>query len=63
MVIVPKKKNGKISVCVDYRDLNKASLKDNFLLPHIDVLVDNAAKNVTYSFMDGFSRYNLIIMA
>ena len=32
---VPKK-DGKVSMCVDYRDLNWASLKDNFPLPHID---------------------------
>jgi len=57
MVVVPKK-DGKIRVCVDYRDLNKASPKDDFPLPHIDILVDNAARNATYSFMDGFSGYN-----
>ena len=62
MVVVPKK-DGKIRVCVDYRDLNKASPKDDFPLPHIDILVDNAAKNATYSFMDGFSGYNQIKMA
>jgi hypothetical protein len=45
---------------VDYRDLNKASPKDNFPLPHIDVLVDNATKNATYLFMDGFFSYNHI---
>ena len=39
------KKDGKVRMCVDYRDLNRASLKDNFLLPHIDALVDNTAKN------------------
>jgi hypothetical protein len=43
---------------MDYRDLNKASLKDDFSLPHIDILVCNVAQNSTYSFMDGFSRYN-----
>jgi ribonuclease HI len=48
---------------VDYRDLNKASPKDDFPLPHIDILVDNAARNATYSFMDGFSGYNQIRMA
>ena len=32
-------------------------------MPHIDVLVDNAIKNATYSFMDEFSRYNQIKMA
>ena len=61
MVVVPKK-DGKIWVCVDYRDLNKASLKDGFPLPHIDILVDNTAKNATYSFMDEFSSYNQIRM-
>ena len=44
IVPVPKK-DGKVKMCVDYRDLNRASLKDNFLLPHIDTLVDNIAKN------------------
>jgi ribonuclease HI len=47
---------------VDFRDLNRASPKDNFPLPHIDVLMDNAAKSSTYSFMDGFSGYNQIKM-
>ena len=36
MVVFPKK-DGKIRVCMDYRDLNKASLKDDFILPHIFV--------------------------
>jgi len=47
---------------VDYRDLNKASAKDDFHLPHVDVLVDNAAKNEIYSSMDGLSGYNQIKM-
>ncbi|XP_073264245.1 uncharacterized protein [Populus alba] len=62
IVVVPKK-NDKIRVCVDFRDLNKASPKDDFPLPHKDVLVDNTAKSSTYSFMDGFSGYNQIKMA
>ncbi|RDX63960.1 hypothetical protein CR513_57540, partial [Mucuna pruriens] len=40
IVLVPKK-DGKVRMCVDYRDLNRASPKDNFPLPHIDMLVDN----------------------
>ena len=59
IVPVPKK-DGKVQMCVDYRDLNKASLKDNFPLPHIDVLVDNIAQCKVFSFMDGFSGYNQI---
>ena len=47
---------------VDYRDLNKACLKDNFPFPHIDTLVDSAALSAMYSFMDGFFGYNQIKM-
>ncbi|PKI48751.1 hypothetical protein CRG98_030852, partial [Punica granatum] len=62
--IVPVEKNdGRVRVCVDYRDLNKASPKDNFPLPHIDVLVDNTVRHTQFSFMDGFSGYNQIRMA
>ena len=62
--IVPvSKKDGKVRMCVDYRDLNKASLEDNFPLPHINTLVDNTAKHSLFSFMDGFSGYNQIRMA
>ena len=57
--IVPvKKKDGRIRVCVDYRDLNKASPKDDFPLPHIDVLVDSTAGFELFSFMDRFFGYN-----
>ena len=62
IVSVPKK-DGKVRMCVDYRDLNWASPKDNFHLPHIDTLMDNTTKNSRFSFMDGFSGYNQVQMA
>ena len=62
IVPVPKK-DGKVRMCVDYRNLNRASPKDDFPLPHIDVLVDNTAHSKVFSFMDGFSGYNQIKMA
>jgi len=62
IVTVPKK-DGNVRMCVDYRDLNRASPKDDFPLPHIDTLVDNTATSSLYSFMDGFSGYNQIKMA
>ena len=49
-------------MCLDYRDLNRASPKDNFPLPHIDVLVDNTTNFALFSFMDEFSGYNQIKM-
>lgn len=35
LVIVPKK-NGRWRVCIDYKELNKATSKDHFPLPFID---------------------------
>ena len=62
VVPVPKK-DDKVRMCVDYIDLNRASPKDDFPLPHIDILVDNIAQHKVFYFMDGFSDYNQIKMA
>ena len=50
-------------MCVYYRDLNKAISKDDFPLPHIDMLVDSTLKLKVFSFIEGFSRYNQIRVA
>ncbi|RVW93376.1 hypothetical protein CK203_022396 [Vitis vinifera] len=55
--------DGKVRVCVDFRYLNKASPKDDFPLPHINMLVDSTAGHSMLSFMDGFSGYSQILMA
>ena len=49
---------------VDYRYLNKASPKDYFPIPHIDIdmVVDSAAKHMRLSLVDGYSGYNQIMM-
>ena len=57
VVPVPKK-DGKVHMCVYYKDLNRESPKDDFPLLYIDVLVDNTTQHKVFSFMDGFSRYN-----
>ncbi|XP_017978243.1 PREDICTED: uncharacterized protein LOC108662410 [Theobroma cacao] len=62
MLLKIKEEDGKVRMCIDYRDLNRASPKDSFPLPHIDTLVDNTAKHALFSLMDDFSRYNQIKM-
>ena len=62
--VVPiRKKDGKVRMCVDFQDLNKVNPKDDFLLPHIDNLVDNTTGQALLSFMDGFLGYDQIKMA
>ena len=51
--IVPiLKKDGRIKMYLDYRNLNKACSKDDFLLSYIDILVDSAVSSAyTLSWM------------
>ena len=60
--MVPKK-NGKWRICVDYRELNKATQKDHFPLPFIDQVLDTLVGKKLFSFLDGFSGYNQIQIA
>ena len=59
VVLVPKK-NGKIRMCIDFTDLNKACKKDSFPLPRIDTFVDKAAGCKRFSLLDCFSGYHQI---
>ena len=62
--IVPVlKKNGKLRVCIDFRDLNKATPMDGYPLLIADLLVDAASGHKVISFMDGNAGYNQIFMA
>ena len=52
------KKNRKLRIYVNFRDLNAATPKDMYVMPITDMLVDSTANNELLSFMDGFSRNN-----
>ncbi|CAL9021994.1 unnamed protein product [Prunus brigantina] len=56
-------KTGAVRICVDYRNLNEASPKDEYPMPMADMLVDGAAHNQMLSFMDGNAGYNQIMVA
>jgi hypothetical protein len=45
---------------MQFRDLNKACLKDKFPTPFINHIVDECTGCEVFSFMDGFSGYNYI---
>ena len=39
-VLFVKKKDGTLLLCIDYRKLNKLTVKNKYLLPRIDDLLD-----------------------
>ncbi|XP_023925305.2 uncharacterized protein LOC112036710 [Quercus suber] len=61
--VVVKKKSGKLRVCVDFMDLNKACPKDPFPMSRIDQLVDATAGQHQMSFLDAFQGYHQIPLA
>ena len=63
LVVVPKKVTGKWRICVDFRELNKSTLKDYFPFPFIDQVLDTLSRNHYFSFLDGYSGYNQILIA
>ncbi|CAL2259881.1 unnamed protein product [Prunus armeniaca] len=63
IVPVLKRKTGAVRICVDYRNLNEASPKDEYPMPMVDMLVDGVAHNQMLSFMDGNAGYNQIMGA
>jgi hypothetical protein len=62
IVPVEKKATGKIWVCVDFRDLNRVTPKDEYPMPIADILIHNAYGNKMISFLDGNTGYNQIFM-
>jgi hypothetical protein len=57
--LVPvRKKNGEIRLCVNFRNLNRSSLKDNYPLPKMDHILGKVVGANRMSTIDGFSGYN-----
>ena len=59
--LVPvRKKSGEIRLCIDFRNLNKVSMKDNYPLPKMDHMLQQVVGDERISMLDGFSGYNQI---
>jgi hypothetical protein len=62
-VVTVQKKDGRWRVFVDFRDLNRATPKDEYPMPVMETLINVAARHKILSFMDGNAGYNQIFMA
>ena len=43
---------------IDFRKLNKATRKDNYLLPFIDQMLERLSKHTHFCFLDGYSGFS-----
>jgi hypothetical protein len=60
---VKNKESDKLRVCIDFRNLNRATFKDEYPMPIVDTLINNASGNKFISFFDGNAGYSQIFMA
>ena len=57
-VLFVKKKDGSFWMCIDYRQLNKVSIKKKYPIPHIDDLFDQLQGACVFSKIDLKSGYH-----
>ena len=57
-ILFVKKKNGSLRLCIDYRELNKVTVKSKYPLPRIDDLFDQLQGASVFSKIDLCSGYH-----
>jgi hypothetical protein len=62
-VLFVQKKDGSLRMCIDYRQLNKITIRDRFPLPHVQDLLDQVSQCTIFSSLDLQSGYNQIRIA
>eukprot|EP00253_Pinus_taeda_P006080 PITA_06080 len=57
-LVIVRKNNGTIRLCVDFQNLNLACNKDNYPLPNMETMLHRVTGSGMMSLLDGFSGYN-----
>jgi hypothetical protein len=62
-LVLVRKKYREIHMCVDFRNLNRASEKDNYPVPPMEQLLQTMSGSEIFSLLDGFSGYNQVLVS
>jgi hypothetical protein len=61
-IVIVRKKIREIQMCVEFRDVNKESIKDKFPLPNMEFLLQQVTVSTCMSMLDGFSSYKKVLV-
>uniref|UniRef100_A0A8C8DU84 ribonuclease H n=1 Tax=Oryzias sinensis TaxID=183150 RepID=A0A8C8DU84_9TELE len=62
-IVVVRKKNGSIRICIDYRTLNSRTIPDQYTIPRVDDALDCLTGSKWFSVLDLRSGYYQIAMS
>lgn len=61
-IVLVKKKNGELRMCIDYRALNKVTIRDNFPLPLIEDCLEYLDSKSCFSILDLKNCFHQVLM-
>lgn len=62
-IVLIKKKNGRTRLCIDYRPLNKKTVRDNYPMPIVEDCIEYLCKKTVFTLLDLKSGFHQVKMA